>query len=174
MAKLTDKVVRSWSLQAQPLIEKEQKLQAKLDALPKNDDDDSFFSFFNGFGNPNSREGLKSRLATVHGKQLELAKVYTLRILKQAAGSDGAFNKRYSDYKRQREAECPYWPMVSTPSEIRKDYVLRYFLLQRVSLPKEQEHVVDQMLEFYKHDKTLPKPYRPERDIEQWLKQFDI
>lgn len=174
MAILTDKVVRNWDMQAIPLMEKEKELQDKLDALPPKKDGGGFFDFFNGFGNPNSRQGLESRLSSIQCKQLQLAQVFTLRILKQAAGTDGKFNKRYSDYKRQREAECPHWPMTMSPDEQRKDYLLRYFLLQRVSLPKDQEHVVDQMLDFYKHDKSLPKPYRPDKDIDNWLKQFDL
>lgn len=173
MAKLMDKVVRHWDMQARPLIEKEERLAAKLALLPP-DTDTGFLSIFNGFGNPNSRQGLESRIANVQAHKLELAQVFTLRILKQAAGSDGPFNQRYAAYKRKREAECPYWPMVSSPTEQRTDYLQRFFLLQRVELPKDQEHVVDQMLEFYKFDKTLPEAYRPGRDMDSWLKNFDI
>jgi hypothetical protein len=173
MAKLMDKVVRNWDMQAQPFMDKEKKLKDKI-AQSAPEEDDGFFSIFNGFGNPDSRSSLEARLANVQSRQLELAQVFTLRILKQAAGSDGAFNKHYADYKRKREAECPQWPMVSSSADRRHDYVLRFFLLQRVNLPQDQAHVVDQMLEFYKHDKSLPETYRPEKDMDSWLKNFDL
>jgi hypothetical protein len=173
MAKLMDKVVRNWDMQAQPLMNKEQELKDRIALMPPQEDE-GFFSIFNGFGNPNSRAALESRLANVQSRQLELAQVFTLRVLKQAAGSDGAFNKRYAEYKRKREAECPNWPMVFSSAEQRHDYLLRFFLLQRVNLPQDQAHVVDQMLEFYKHDKSLPQAYRPETDMDSWLKNFDL
>ncbi|MAH04362.1 MAG: hypothetical protein CL561_02255 [Alphaproteobacteria bacterium] len=173
MAKITDKLVKHWDLQAQPLIEKENELILKLAKCPK-PRGSGFFSIFNGFGDPNSREGLESRLSSIRSKQVEVAKAFTLPILKQAAGTDGKFHKRYAEYKRQREQECPGWPAVFSMDEIRKDYLQRYFLLQRVKVPSEQAHVIDQMFDFYKHDKSLPLPYRPENDIDAWLRKFDI
>lgn len=175
MAKLTDKLVRNWDLQAKPLIQKEQELKAKLDKLPPSyNDDDDIFSIFNGFGDPNSRESLESKLATVQSKQLELASLFTLRVIKQAAGTDGTFNRHYVAYKDKRKAENPSWPMVYSPDEIHKDYLHRYFLLQRVVLEPDQAYILDQMFDFYKHDKNLPDPYRPEKEFEKWLKKYNI
>ncbi len=173
MAELTEKLVKHWDLQAKPLIEKERELILKLAKCPKKRAE-GFWSIFNGFGDPESREGLESRIASVRGKQLEVVKAFTLTVLKQASGTDGDFHKRYAAYKRKREEESPGWPMVYATEELRKDYLQRYFLLQYVKLPPEQEHVVEQMFDFYKHDKSLPPPYRPDRDIDAWLRNFDI
>ncbi len=171
MATLTDKMVSKWHLQARPLLEQEQGLQDKLDLLPE-DTDTGLFSIFNGFGDPDSRQALTSRLDAVRGRKLELAQAFTLRVIKQASGSDGPFDRRYRAYQNTRKAECASWPMTYTPDDARTDYLLRYFLLQHIKLPQDQEIVIDQMLDFYKHDDSLPAPYRPEKDPEHWINKL--
>jgi hypothetical protein len=166
-------MARHWHLQAQPLLKQESALQDKLDLLPaEKDEDKGLFSIFNGFGNPESRQGLTSRLASVRGRKLELAQAFTLRVIKQASGSDGAFHKRYIAYQDKRKAECASWPMTMSPAETRTDYISKYFLLQHIKLPADQENVIDQMLDFYQYDDSLPAPYRPEKDPDHWINKL--
>jgi hypothetical protein len=173
MATLTDRIVRHWHLQAQPLLEQETALQDKLDLLPAQADEDTgLFSIFNGFGDPESRQALTSRLASVRGHKLELAQAFTLRVIKQASGSDGRFDKRYRAYQDKRKAECSSWPMTMSPGEARTDYLSKYFLLQYIKLPADQENVIDQMLDFYQYDDSLPASYRPEKDPEHWINKL--